>query len=126
MQAVPTTPSYVRLATELHFTSCWAEREIDQRLSSIKCGHIGDTAIDYLITTYPSELTDELVTQVALPRRAGRCRSLANPSMMRQLVAPLTLFDLANVMLGVEFKAEPGDEIDLSFKEIDMMLLIAH
>jgi hypothetical protein len=27
--------------------------------------------------------------------------------------------ELANMMLGVELKAKPGDEVDLGFKEID-------
>ena len=30
------------------------------------------------------------------------------------------------MMLGVELKAKLGDEVDLGFKEIDMMFLIVH
>jgi len=30
------------------------------------------------------------------------------------------------MMLGVELKAELGDEVDLGFKEIDMMFLVVH
>jgi hypothetical protein len=40
--------------------------------------------------------------------------------------SPLSLVELANMMLGVEFKAELGDEVDLGFKEIDMMFLVVH
>src|SRR2546429_383514 len=38
----------------------------------------------------------------------------------------LALVDLANMMLGVELKAKLGDEVDLGFKEVDMMFLVVH
>ena len=36
----------------------------------------------------------------------------------------LALVDLANMMLGVELEAKLGDEVDLGFKEVDMMFLV--
>jgi hypothetical protein len=56
-------------------------------------------------------------------------RYLTNPRPPRlgaYTSAPLTLVDLANMMLGVELKAELGDEVDLGFKEIDLIFLVAH
>jgi hypothetical protein len=38
----------------------------------------------------------------------------------------IVVAELADVMLGVEFGAELGDEVKLSLEEIDVMLLVAH
>src|SRR5262249_10905402 len=38
----------------------------------------------------------------------------------------VALVHLANVMLRIEFKPELGDEIELGFEKVDVMLLIRH
>jgi hypothetical protein len=38
----------------------------------------------------------------------------------------LAVVELDNMMLDIEFKAQLGDEVELGFKEIDMMLLVVH
>src|SRR5437899_2266741 len=43
-----------------------------------------------------------------------------------RLQSSLALVERANMMLGVELKAKLGDEVDLGFKEIDMMFLVVH
>src|SRR6267143_5115839 len=56
-------------------------------------------------------------------------RYLTNPRPPRLAAhnwASLTLVELADMMLGVELKAELGDEVDLGFKEIDVMFLVVH
>jgi hypothetical protein len=38
----------------------------------------------------------------------------------------VVVVELADMMLGVKLGAELGDQIDLGFEEVDMMLLVAH
>src|SRR3990170_6245223 len=38
----------------------------------------------------------------------------------------VAVVELADMMLGIELEAEPADEIELGFEEVDMTLLVAH
>src|ERR1700686_3939812 len=64
--------------------------------------------------------------RVEIPRRGSVGERCVGPRLAAHTSASLTLVELANMMLGVELKAELGDEVDLGFKEIDVMFLVVH
>src|SRR6185312_15445104 len=53
-----------------------------------------------------------------------------SPAMARKAAAGealvTVLVELADVMLGIELKAELGDEIELGFEEVDVVFFVLH